>query len=377
MGQILSFGKLRFLRVRKAGVDYALMNSKTEMSVQAVHSQLERMRAMQYQYHGKFFQWLVGSLVGFFVLWLWGGQAGALWIPFLIVTAGVQASFYLHFCDFARMHARHLERVLNEKFGQKLLIGGDLEDIYFYAIDRPKLSGLLPGTPFHFFSFFTLHWCVLWLAGMFAAVTYGWSLLSEGGWGTGYLTALLLWVTLNGVYLAWYFLKRRDLRKMDRLLAKELSSKTVLIPAALEQVFSFHLDPANLAVVQPPGAQVVDSDFPTQLELGATCSLTVKVPFGTQHWVITVDELVRTADGQKAWLVDRAEQSPFRNWSHRHEFTAASNGTLMRDEVLYQVVSGWFAPMVNAAAWVFLYALFSFRHYKTKAYFIKATGEIS
>ncbi len=179
---------------------------------------------MQYHYHRKFFQWLIGSLVGFFLLWLVGGRAGALWIPFLVVTAGVQASFYLHFCDFARMHARHLERIINEKAGSKIMLAGALEDTYFYPIDAPKFSGLLPGDSFHFFSFFTLHWCVLWLAGTVAALCYGWPLLPEGWGQMVYVLGWLLWAGINAGYLGWYFIQRKDLIAMDNLLKRDLFS---------------------------------------------------------------------------------------------------------------------------------------------------------
>jgi len=60
-------------------------------------------------------------------------------------------------------HAQ-LERIINQKAGAQVMMAGKLEDAYFYPIDSPKFSGLLPGASFHFFSFFTLHWCLLWLA---------------------------------------------------------------------------------------------------------------------------------------------------------------------------------------------------------------------
>ncbi|MEM1158839.1 MAG: hypothetical protein AAF649_10630 [Verrucomicrobiota bacterium] len=198
------------------------MQNDSDVRWKTVHAQLERMRGMQYQYHRKFFHWLIGSLAGFFLLWIFAGRIGALWVPFLIVTAGVQASFYLHFCDFARMHARHLERIINQKTGTRIMLAGKLEDVYFYPIDSPKFSGLLPGASFHFFSFFTLHWCLIWVAGIVFSFIYGWPALPAGAGQMAYVVGWLLWVMLNAGYLAWYFIRRKDLIAMDRLLEDEL-----------------------------------------------------------------------------------------------------------------------------------------------------------
>lgn len=199
------------------------MDTNKQRAWHAAHSQLERMRGMQYQYHRKFFNLLIGSLVGFFLLWLLGGRMGALWVPFLIVTAGVQASFYLHFCDFARMHARHIERKLNEWSDSQVLLGGRLEDTYFYPIDSPKFSGLLPGKSFRFFSFFTLHWCVIWAALSVCSFLYGMPALPEGIYQLLYVAGWLCWFLGNAAYLAWYFIKSKDLKAVDSLLERELA----------------------------------------------------------------------------------------------------------------------------------------------------------
>ena len=102
------------------------------------------------------------------------------------------------------------------------MLASKLEDVYFYPIDSPKFSGLLPGASFHFFSFFTLHWCLIWLAGIVFSLIYGWPALPEGAGQLIYVIGWILWVLLNTGYLAWYFIKRRDLITMDQLLGKEL-----------------------------------------------------------------------------------------------------------------------------------------------------------
>lgn len=195
---------------------------KERLVYDATLRQLERMRSMQYAYHQKFFAWILGSGLVFLVLLLWPAPyAGAL-VPFLVVTAGMQAAFYLHFCDFARVHARHLEDKLNVMLGRRVLLAAELEQIYFYPMDEPKLAGLLPGHPLRFFSMFTLHWLVVWVAAAFFGFMKSWEFLAVHGWTGGWLAAAIVWAGLNVAYLAWFFLGRRYEARIDRHLGTQL-----------------------------------------------------------------------------------------------------------------------------------------------------------
>jgi hypothetical protein len=179
--------------------------------------QLERMRAMQYAYFKKFFSWIILSLMLFLVLWLLPSLPAQLLLPFLVVTAGVQASFYLHFVDFARVHARALERKLNQVLGEKVLLGSELEDAYFYPLDQSKISGVLPLNPTRFFSAYTLHWSGLWLLAYGGGLWKAWEGL-EGASRLYYVVVLLGWTGLNVIYLVWFFWQQRDLRRVAKLL---------------------------------------------------------------------------------------------------------------------------------------------------------------
>jgi hypothetical protein len=183
--------------------------------------QLERMRSMQYAYHAKFFQWMIIILVIAIVLLLFGGSTGRLLLPFVVVTGGVMASFYLHFCDFARLHASVLERKINRLLGRDVLIGHRIESLYFYPLDEPKLSGFVPSRPWSFFSFFTLHWTFLWLALWTLGAWSSWQILSDSA-AWVYFTLLLLWSAGNTAYLAWYFLVARDWKAVKKELESTL-----------------------------------------------------------------------------------------------------------------------------------------------------------
>ena len=176
------------------------------------------MREMQYAYHRKFFHGLYFFLGLVVVCLLWDSPLSLALVPFLVVTAGTQSCFYLHFVDFARLHARHVEKKINQALGQATLVGSEIEDLYFYPLDAPKVGGWVPSAPLRFFSFFTLHWVLLWLG---LAVFAVWRLLPVmGPCGRPYLILLALWSGLNFFYLAWFFGSRRDQASVQRRLSQ-------------------------------------------------------------------------------------------------------------------------------------------------------------
>ena len=182
--------------------------AKNDLKIQAWMEQLRRMREMQYAYHKKFFHGLYFFLVLVIGCLLWDSPISLALVPLLVITAGTQSCFYLHFVDFARLHARHLESRLNKDLGNGALVGSEIEDLYFYPIDAPKIGGFVPSAPLHFFSFFTLHWVALWLG---LAAFALWRLLPMmGSCGRHYLGLLGVWGGLNLIYLIWFFYKARD-----------------------------------------------------------------------------------------------------------------------------------------------------------------------
>lgn len=151
-------------------------------------------------------------------------------------------------------------------------------------------------------------------------------------------------------------------------------TKSVLLPTDLQSAFQFHRDPRNLDHVQPPGAQVLAADIPALLERESVCSLTVRIPFGIQHWKIQVDELSLDISGGHAVMVDRAIHSPFAHWVHHHQFETQGDATVMRDEVEFQPPGGPWAWLLILPAYLMLQLLFTFRHYKTVQYFSTQPG---
>jgi len=190
--------------------------TKDETRIQAWMDQLRRMREMQYAYHKKFFHGLYFFLVLVIACLLWDSPLSLALVPFLVITAGTQSCFYLHFVDFARLHARHLETQLNRALGRGTLVGSEIEDLYFYPIDASKIGGFVPSAPLRFFSFFTFHWVILWLG---LAAFALWRLLpAMGPCSREYLLGLAVWGVLNLAYLAWFFGYRQSHRLMGSAL---------------------------------------------------------------------------------------------------------------------------------------------------------------
>jgi len=189
---------------------------QTDQKIALWMDQLRRMREMQYLYHKKFFYGLYFFLVLVIGCLLWDSPVSLALVPLLVITAGTQSCFYLHFVDFARVHARFVEGRLNKALGKSSLVGSEIEDLYFYPIDAPKIGGFVPTAPLRFFSFFTLHWVILWLG---LAAFALWRLLPMmGECGKHYLILLGLWGGLNLVYLVWFFGYRQSHRLMGSVL---------------------------------------------------------------------------------------------------------------------------------------------------------------
>ena len=191
---------------------------QTEQKIALWMYQLRRVRDMQYAYHKKFFHGLYLFLVLVIGCLLWDSPVSLALVPLLVITAGTQSCFYLHFVDFARIHARFMEGRLNKALGKSTLIGSEIEDLYFYPIDAPKIGGFVPKAPLRFFSFFTLHWTLLWIG---LAAFALWRLLPMmGPCGTQYLILIGLWGGLNFAYLAWFFGNLKDAKSMSEYLKK-------------------------------------------------------------------------------------------------------------------------------------------------------------
>lgn len=145
--------------------------------------------------------------------------------------------------------------------------------------------------------------------------------------------------------------------------------KSVMLPASLKDVFDFHVNPANLKHIQPPGAKVIQADFPPRLNVGSKAHFLVACGPFHQHWSIVIESLTEPSSSGVGVMIDRATDSPFASWCHRHEFIQRETETQMTDEVEFTPPGGKWASLLELPTHFFLWVLFAYRHWSTRRYF--------
>lgn len=135
--------------------------------------------------------------------------------------------------------------------------------------------------------------------------------------------------------------------------------KSVIIDAAVSEVFRFHAREDALALLTPTFPPVRTISRTGGIETGARVELRV----GVFRWIA-----LHTAYEQDRLFVDEQIQGPFAKWVHRHEFEAAGSKTRMTDRIEYELPGG---ALVNTLfGWTIklgLRRMFDYRHRVTKA----------
>ena len=190
-----------------------------------LEAQLGRVRAMLYRYYELFFRFTGAGLVAVGALFIgafWPPtQVAALLLPFVILYVGFHASYLFSYVIFARTFAAALERRVNRELGSDLLVAHRLEDVYFGAPNDPRLVAGSLRRPLTMIAAETWHFTIVG-AGLFVVSAFmAHATVQRVGdpWATWYVPVLVGWAVLNGAYLAWYFIVRRDQRSIEAILA--------------------------------------------------------------------------------------------------------------------------------------------------------------
>jgi ligand-binding SRPBCC domain-containing protein len=161
------------------------------------------------------------------------------------------------------------------------------------------------------------------------------------------------------------------------------------LPYPLETVFAFFADPANLPRLMPDWQQAriesatylapppPPSPFPGWDRItagnGTRLTLTIRpIPFSPIRlpWGALIEDF-RWLEG----FCDIQLRGPFKSWRHCHAVRSERNGTLLRDEVRYELPLG---PLGSLANTLFirhqLKATFAFRHKRTLELLAKENG---
>ena len=194
-------------------------------ALRVLEAQLVRMRDMLYRYYDLVFRFVSGGLVASGALFIgafWQPtQAAALLLPFVILYVGFHAANLFSYVIFARTHAAALERRINRELGAEVLVAHRLEEVYFGAPGDPKLVAASLRRPLTMLAAETWHFTIAGGAFFVVGTLIANVTVTRIGepWSTFYAPAVIGWALLNGAYLAWYFIGRRDQRAIESILA--------------------------------------------------------------------------------------------------------------------------------------------------------------
>ncbi len=127
-------------------------------------------------------------------------------------------------------------------------------------------------------------------------------------------------------------------------MARYQFERQQIIPAALDEVFGFFSDAANLQAITPPslGFQILTPQ-PIEMARGSLIDYRLSlygVPFRWRTRITEYEPRVR--------FVDEQERGPYAFWHHLHEFETRASGTFMRDLVTYEPPLGPIGRLANS-----------------------------
>ena len=194
-------------------------------AVRLLEQQLGRMRSMVYRYYELFYRFITTGLMAVGLLFIgafWPpAQAGAMLLPFVILYVGFHAASLFSYVIFARTYAAAIERRLNAAVGADVLVAHRLEAVFFGAPADRRFVAASFRRPLTMLAAETWHFAIAGAALFVVGVLLGSITVQRLGepWSTLYLPVVIGWAAINGLYLAWYFLGRRDQRAIDAILA--------------------------------------------------------------------------------------------------------------------------------------------------------------
>jgi len=103
------------------------------------------------------------------------------------------------------------------------------------------------------------------------------------------------------------------------------------VAAPLEECFAFFSDAANLEALTPPFLNFrILTPLPIEMKTGALIEYRIRLMGVPMPWLTRIDEWTPGRG-----FVDTQLKGPYARWVHRHTFSPADGGTLVRDEVEY------------------------------------------
>jgi ligand-binding SRPBCC domain-containing protein len=117
-------------------------------------------------------------------------------------------------------------------------------------------------------------------------------------------------------------------------MAEHILTRELILDLPLEKVFEFFADAGNLERITPPELNFhIITPQPIELKKGALIDYRLKL----RGFPLTWKTIISTWNPPFEF-VDEALKSPYKQWIHRHNFSAVNeNQTLTKDEVRYRL----------------------------------------
>lgn len=132
-------------------------------------------------------------------------------------------------------------------------------------------------------------------------------------------------------------------------------------PCSLEELWAFHSSTEALKFLTPPSKKV--ELLSTELEVKEGAKQKIK----TWQWGIPMIWEVRIHDVGPNGFTDTATKSPFKFWSHRHQFDFTPTGSKLTDTITYEMPFGLLGQIVDTVmVKKDLESAFKFRHEATR-----------
>jgi len=113
-------------------------------------------------------------------------------------------------------------------------------------------------------------------------------------------------------------------------------AKSLWVPRPIDEVFEFFGNAANLELMTPPWlAFKILTPEPIEMRPGTTIDYRISLRGLPMRWRSQI-----TTWNPPFEFVDEQLKGPYRRWHHRHTFESRDGGTLVGDEVNYDVLGG-------------------------------------
>src|SRR5262249_36528302 len=121
--------------------------------------------------------------------------------------------------------------------------------------------------------------------------------------------------------------------------------KTQCIPAPIQDVWDFFIDPRNLSSITPPSIRMkmLTRNPGTAIYPGQILEYRLRpFPWRRVYWMTRITQ-VKELD----FFIDEQRKGPYRLWHHQHHFREISGGVEMIDIVHYMLPFGFVGDCVN------------------------------